>query len=623
MIKQGTFSASPVSLLTEDIFLASGTKTYYLYVWLDAEETNQNTMNKNFNLSLNGECISKSYLGTTFIGEDGQFEYMLLGDNKIQITRYLGDETELVIPATYEGYQVYSVGNPDAGTTAATRYNIIGSTNSISNSTITSLTISEGIEVIEMAAFSKLTALGELKLPNTLKVIGHTAFNNDKALTGDLVIPDGVEVIDTAAFQSCTGFNGTLTLPNSLTRIGNNAFFKTGFTGDLTIPEGVTTLEKSAFNTCTGFDGTLTIPSTLSVVGEYAFTESTGFTNLVIKEGVTKIEESAFQSLTGITGSLTLPSTLTEIGPFAFSYNNFTGSLTIPDSVTIIGEGAFNSNKGFDGTLTLSNNLVEIGDYAFNHCLGFINTSLDIPDTVQVIGKNETDATHVFYDFATKTIQSYTINGSETGSSSKFKVNDGILYSGDGARLVAYPASKVGNTYEMPEGITIIDELSFSRAGSSEYSGVPDTGLKKIVLPNSYILSTTLPSNYLNVGNNLAVGIYNRTGVNEIAVKDDNPNYKTEDGILYSKDGTTLWYVPIAKSGSIAVADGTTTIKSGAFYSASVRKSIITSVTIPASVTTIDSTELNELKAFGSSKVTFAEGSIYSFDSSGNVVKSS
>ena len=54
------------------------------------------------------------------------------------------------------------------------------------------------------------------------------------------------------------------------------------------------------------------------------------------------------------------------------------------------------------------------------------------------------------------------------------------------------------------------------------------------------MLSTTLPSNYLNKGNNLALALYQYIGVNEIAVKADNPNYKTIDGNLYSKDGKTF-----------------------------------------------------------------------------------
>ena len=38
----------------------NNTSTYYLYIWLDAEETNSNTMNQTFSLSLAGECINQN-----------------------------------------------------------------------------------------------------------------------------------------------------------------------------------------------------------------------------------------------------------------------------------------------------------------------------------------------------------------------------------------------------------------------------------------------------------------------------------------------------------------------------------------------------------------------------------
>ena len=125
----------------------------------------------------------------------------------------------------------------------------------------------------------------------------------------------------------------------------------------------------------------------------------------------------------------------------------------------------------------------------------------------------------------------------------------------------------------------------------------------------------------MNKGNNLAVGLYQYTGVEEIEVKEDNANYKTENGILYSKDGTTLWYVPVAKTGEIEIAEGVTTIKSGAFFCGKGGGQRNQTITIPASVTEIDEQALVELQYLGSSKVTFAEGSTYEFKADGTVGK--
>ncbi|MBR7041867.1 MAG: BspA family leucine-rich repeat surface protein [Bacilli bacterium] len=45
-----------VPLLIDEEFIGSESKTYYLYIWLDKNETNSNTMNTSFNASLSGTC---------------------------------------------------------------------------------------------------------------------------------------------------------------------------------------------------------------------------------------------------------------------------------------------------------------------------------------------------------------------------------------------------------------------------------------------------------------------------------------------------------------------------------------------------------------------------------------
>ncbi|MBR7041866.1 MAG: BspA family leucine-rich repeat surface protein [Bacilli bacterium] len=45
-----------VPLLVDEEFIGAESKTYYLYIWLDKEETNSNTMNTSFSASLEGSC---------------------------------------------------------------------------------------------------------------------------------------------------------------------------------------------------------------------------------------------------------------------------------------------------------------------------------------------------------------------------------------------------------------------------------------------------------------------------------------------------------------------------------------------------------------------------------------
>ena len=58
--RSGNFNGKKVGdkvmLLNSETFSASGTNTYYLWIWLDAEETSSDTMDQSFSLSLNGSC---------------------------------------------------------------------------------------------------------------------------------------------------------------------------------------------------------------------------------------------------------------------------------------------------------------------------------------------------------------------------------------------------------------------------------------------------------------------------------------------------------------------------------------------------------------------------------------
>lgn len=460
-----------------------------------------------------------------YSGNDGLFEYILLDSKNIQITRYLGEATEVTIPANYDGYKVLSIGNIDAGNNSKERFNIFGKENSLSNTSVTKIVLSEGIEVIETAAFSGCTGLtGTLDLPTTLKEIKAYAFNKCNKLKGTLVIPEGVKVIGRTAFQYCS------------------------------------------------------------------------FT------------------------SLSLPNTLEEIGAYAFNQcKGFKGDLKLPDNLKIIGDWAFQQTTGFNGILTLPKNLEILGDGAFNHSSNFTNTYLEIPAKVKTIGANDTDGTHLFYNFATNSLKEFRVDS----ENKYFTAVDGILYNKDVTRLISIPSYRDGVVYEIPEGIKIIDELAFSRTGSPWHVRDNENTMKKLILPNSYIISSeSLPDNYLNVGSNLSVGLYKYTGIREIEVKEDNPNYKSVDGMVLSKNGKILWYVPVLKSGEIIIPDGVTTIEKGALYTAWDRI-YMTTINIPASVVDIKDTEIEELEIMikNNKKVIFDENCIYEVKSDNSIGK--
>ena len=64
---------------------------------------------------------------------------------------------------------------------------------------------------------------------NSITTIGTNCFK-DCGLAGILTIPNSVTIIGNSAFYNCTGLTGTLTIPNSVTTIGACAFMVTTFT---------------------------------------------------------------------------------------------------------------------------------------------------------------------------------------------------------------------------------------------------------------------------------------------------------------------------------------------------------------------------------------------------------
>ena len=70
-------------------------------------------------------------------------------------------------------------------------------------------------------AFSDCTSLTSITIPNGVTSIGWNAFSDCTSLTS-VVIPDGVTSIDDSTFYGCTSLT-SITIPDSVTSIGEHA----------------------------------------------------------------------------------------------------------------------------------------------------------------------------------------------------------------------------------------------------------------------------------------------------------------------------------------------------------------------------------------------------------------
>jgi len=205
--------------------------------------------------------------------------------------------SEIVIPAYIDELPVTSIGS-------GAFWNI---------STLTSVTLNEGLQTIGSSAFEN-TSIANVVIPSSLISIGGRAFAGITTLTS-VTLNDGLQTIGFVAFVGTSITN--IYIPSSVISIGDAAF------------EGVTTLTSVILN-----EG-------LQTIGEGAFTHA-GIIEINIPESVINIGAWAFGGITTLT-SVTLNKGLQTIGNDAFWGTGIT-EVTIPLTVTSIGSRAFDSN---------------------------------------------------------------------------------------------------------------------------------------------------------------------------------------------------------------------------------------------------------------------------------------
>lgn len=459
---------------------------------------------------------------------------------------YMGSNADIVVPNFYDNKPITVVGG---AVNSDDEYENIMEKNSFKG--IKSVTISEGIRTVSFYAFSG-TAVSKISFNSDLKNICGGAFSECSALTSPIALPSDLEYLGDYAFYECVNLKGGVTLPGSIGSVGEAVFYN-----------------------CHSMQGPL-----------------------VLEEGITDIGFLAFGSSTSSTGftSVSLPSTLREIGPYAFQFCTHISTIMLPEGLEVISDGAF------------------------DHMTGITDEKMVIPSTVHTIGgdylrdangdfkdENTGYGGHIFYDLGKN--ESFRAFEVAEGNDC-FTAVDGVLYSADMTRMLAYPRGKQDKIFEMPEGITQIDEMAFSRAYY----------LDEVVLPNSYVLSETVPENILNQdANSLSAALYVYTTVKSVNVKADNPNYISVDGLLYSKDKKSLWYIPTKHSGDVVIQEGTERLERGCVFTAAKNTTGWGNIIIPSTVSYIESTVIEYINYYHKGSAVLEDNAYYVVDEDGTL----
>ena len=168
------------------------------------------------------------------------------------------------------------------------------------------------------------------------------------------------------------------------------------------------------------------------------------------------------------------------------------------------------------------------------------------------------------------------------GNQSFIAGTNGELLSHDGTELVLYPANRAGDTYTVPATVTSIRDSAINWTQNMRHIVLPP-GLVSIgtygLSFNTRLLDIHIPTNTVTL-ENYALNI--NPSLTSITVASDNPSFKSINGVLFSKDGTTLIQYPTGNSAiAYSIPNTVTTILTQAFwYEQNLRY-----LTIPSSMT--------------------------------------
>lgn len=311
---------------------------------------------------------------TGFITDEDGYVFYLDGEDAFLVD-YKGSATELVLPATHNGksYSIYD---------GAFR----------GNTSITSVTITDGVLAIGNNAFRGCTGLETVVIPNSitsipngyangafydlklknvtiplyaLSILKGGSYSNPSSLE-TVVITDGTKLAS-YAFQYCTNLK-SVTLPDTMTEIDSYAFYGCGedfytekdgalYLGtqsnpyrflvkaksvditECTIPQGVEVIFAEAFAGC-GNLTEISIPDSVKTIGRYAFENCSKLSSVKLPASLTEIDEGVFYGCTSI-ANVSIPETVTSIARNAFANCGNMGVVILPSELQNLDKDAF------------------------------------------------------------------------------------------------------------------------------------------------------------------------------------------------------------------------------------------------------------------------------------------
>ncbi len=243
---------------------------------------------------------------------------------------------------------------------------------------------------VEPSAFSGMTTLTAIRLPDTVTEFGYGAFYDVQAT---IFYNAKLSAITTGMYA---GYNGvSVNLPDTVTKIGIEAFKDASYLTEIVLPAAVTDIEEYAFR---------------NVKAKITFTGN----------NVTVFKNRVFYGYAGNT--INIPSSVVTVGSYAFKDAKIK-KITVPETIESFGNNVFD---GCENLTEVNYNLSVLPSATFNNCVLLKTATIS---NVSEIGSN------AFYGCVSMTDISL--------PKSLTTVSDGAFYACDSLRTVVFGCEKI------------------------------------------------------------------------------------------------------------------------------------------------------------------------------------
>ena len=525
--------------------------------------------------------------------------------------------TSVQFGAFYYGYLMTSVVLPNTVTE-------IGIYAFFDCSSLTSVNIPEGVREIGYCTFGDCTSLPSITIPASVEYINQNAFTECRALetiTCQGTTPpqcSGTDCFYSANYQNATlrvpgsalsayqtapvwreftniegryydfeangiyyiitgpntasvtyrdrnynSYSGTVNVPSTVTHegttytvtaVGRSAFYKSSGLTEVTLPNTITMLDYASFADCSSLTS-IDIPSSVTSLGEFCFQGCSALEVVRIEGEITAIPRQCFTYCNSL-HTLVWPSTIKEIGPFALYECRNLGSLILPEDLEIIQPYALSDCSSLGGII-IPGKVSFIDQGAFSGCTGLYYILVDQSNQhyMSIDGSLLNYARDTLIAYPNMYTQNFTIpSGVRVIGPAAFSSCDNLL------------------SVSFPDGVTSIETSAFEGCKNlqtvSLCNSITDIGSAAFYFCES-LTSFYIPANVATIGS----GAFSRCSNMKLFMVDlNNPNFMTDDGVLYTIDGTRLVQYPSGRPDKhYSVLNTTTAIDDMAFAYAAVK----------------------------------------------------